>query len=325
MQAVAKANAEASAKAAAKSKAKPKAAPKKTPSSSATIKKRPASQTETETPSPPEPVQQQKKPKNKAQELKDKFKLEGLEDGHAKNEAAAGDEEPAEGEPSSRDRSKSNKFFSMMRSGGLPEAALAALKTADSRDKQTELINQVFVKSGSKLAANDNFELPNSYRKDRIMERADTATDAQSGFGRTIFKRKMNLNDGDLDECVRTGEVRYFKSGDVWLYAAVNVQISSGNSKKSVENLKGKEVDLAPEAAAAFASIFTSMEPEVKLQNNRDGTKGLCRLRVLVEPVRFLASLWQCACFQTDHVFLRSLFSQLFFVHFCFSFFFWVQ
>ena len=54
--------------------------------------------------------------------------------------------------PAETGRSR-NKFFSMMRSGGLPEAVLAVWKTADSRDKQTELINQVFVKSGSKLVA----------------------------------------------------------------------------------------------------------------------------------------------------------------------------
>ena len=257
----------ASSKAHAKGKPKPKPATKKAAAVSTTSKKRPAAKAETL----PDPGK--KKPKTKAEELKEKFKLPDV-GGAEETVEGEEDEELEEDENTSRDRSKSNKFFSMMRSGGLPHAVLEAWQNADSREKQTALINQVFVKAGGKLVIKENFELPSSYRKDRVTERADTATDAQSGYGRTIFKRKMNLTDEDLDECVRTGEVRCFKSGDVWLYAAVNVQMTSGVSKKSVENLQGKEVALAPEAARAFANIFSSMEPEVNLQNNAAANQG---------------------------------------------------
>ena len=45
--------------------------------------------------------------------------------------------------------------------------------------------------------------------------------DAQSGFGRTILKRKkLNLTDDDLEDYVRNGEVRCFKSGDVWPFCS---------------------------------------------------------------------------------------------------------
>ena len=89
--------------------------------------------------------------------------------------------------------------------------------------------------------------------------------DSQSGFGRLIFSRQNNLSPDDLDECVRSGEVRKFKSGDIWLCSAVNVQVESEVKKSTKETLGGNSVDLTEDAATAFTAVFEKMIPEVNL------------------------------------------------------------
>jgi hypothetical protein len=88
---------------------------------------------------------------------------------------------------------------------------------------------------------NSHFNNTDSYKKTRETERVDTAKDSPSGFGKTIFCRKYGLPQEDLEACVASGEVRAFTSGDVTLYAAVNVQMESGVNKKTKETLGMQE------------------------------------------------------------------------------------
>lgn len=67
-----------------------------------------------------------------------------------------------------RDRSKSNRFFTMLNAGGLPEAVLSAWQSAGTRKKQTEIINGVFHRKGGKLVIDQSFLLASTYQKDRI-------------------------------------------------------------------------------------------------------------------------------------------------------------
>ena len=175
-------------------------------------------------------------------------------------------QEIAEVEGEGRDRSKANKFYNMIKKGGLPEAVMHAWHKCGTRKEQTKLINNVFVmdKKG-KYVLNEGFELPGSYAKDRTTERTDLAKDSQSGYGKTIFMRQYQLSADDLEECVRNGEVRKFKSGDIWLYSAVNAVNESAVAKKTAEHLKGQEQELNEEAARAFTAVFDRMQPEVVL------------------------------------------------------------
>ena len=208
-----------------------------------------------------------KEKKSKAQALEECFQNKDDEESE-KEENMKEDEEEEEDElEETRDRSKSARFFTMLSQGGLPEAVLSAWQGAGSRKKQTEIINGIFLKKGGKFVIDPDFVLPTHYQKDKSTERIDSAKDSQSGFGRLIFCRKHNLSPEDLDECVRSGEVRQFKSGDIWLYSAVNVTMESEVKKSTKESLLGAQKDLTEEAATAFTAVFDRMVPEVNLPN----------------------------------------------------------
>ena len=183
----------------------------------------------------------------------------------AEEEKEEEDEGADDAENEVRDRSKSNRFFTMLNAGGLPEAVLSAWQNAGTRKKQTAIINGVFLKQGGKLIIDPNFLAASTYQKDRSTERIDSAADSQSGFGRLIFCKQNNLTEEELEECVRTGEVRKFKSGNIWLYSAVNVKIQSEVKKAVKETLGGQVVELEEDAGAAFAAVFDKMTPEVIL------------------------------------------------------------
>ena len=205
--------------------------------------------------------------KSKKAEMLEAFtvKEEEKEENEEEGEEEDKEEDPDYTETEARDRSKSNRFFTMLNTGGLPEAVLSAWQSAGTRKKQTEIINGLFLKKGGKLVIDQSFMMPTTYQKDRTTERVDSAKDSQSGFGRLIFCRQNNLSPDDLDECVRNGEVRKFKSGDIWLYSAVNVQVESEVRKSTKEMLGGNSVDLTEEAATAFTAVFDRMVPEVNL------------------------------------------------------------
>ena len=209
------------------------------------------------------------KPKSKKEGFLAKFQPNFSEEHDDKDDDQEhGEEEEPEEDPEvdgSRDRSKSNRFFHLMKKGDLPEAVLAAWNASHSRQKQTELINSLFIKKGRTYIVKPDFELPETYKKVRETERVDSAKDAQSGFGKTIFCRKFGLSEEDLAKCVESGEVRAFKSGGVTLYAAVNVQISSGVNKKTMEQLGMEERSLSDEASKAFLAVFETLEPTVNL------------------------------------------------------------
>lgn len=176
----------------------------------------------------------------------------------------AGNPDESEG-LSLRNRSMSNKFYNMLRSGTLPEIVMQQWSKATTRDSQTKLINECFTKVGNKYKIKDEFLLPANYKKNQTTERLDTAMDNQSGFGRLLFRKKFNLEDHELDEAVRTGEVRMFRSGGVVLYSAVNVRLTAGVAKKTAEELSTDELNLDPETAMAFSAAFAALEPDVTL------------------------------------------------------------
>jgi hypothetical protein len=65
--------------------------------------------------------------------------------------------------------------LSRMRNSGI-------MKTQASRrqcGRAHNLANNCFQKQGGKLVLNPHFEMPNSYRKDQVTERIDSAKDAQ--------------------------------------------------------------------------------------------------------------------------------------------------
>ena len=194
-----------------------------------------------------------------------------------KNEKEEGEEEEEKEEDEeidpglARDRSKSVRFFNMMKKSELPEAVLEAWKACTSRMKQTSLINNLFEKRGKNYHLKPEIELPEVYQKRRETEREDKAEDVQSGFGETIFCKKHNLSKEELQLCVQTGEVRSWKSGNVWLYAAVNVKVSSGVAKKTTENLQTREHQLDQESAQAFLDVFNNLEPDVTIQDRAAG------------------------------------------------------
>lgn len=159
----------------------------------------------------------------------------------------------------------------MMKKSELPEAVLEAWKACTSRMKQTSLINNLFEKRGKNYYLKPEIELPEVYQKRRETEREDKAEDVQSGFGETIFCKKHNLSKEELQLCVQTGEVRSWKSGNVWLYAAVNVKVSSGVAKKTTENLQTREHQLDQESAQAFLDVFNNLEPDVTIQDMAAG------------------------------------------------------
>lgn len=158
-----------------------------------------------------------------------------------------------------------NKFYHMLRAGTLPEMVMQQWNKSTTRDSQTKLINQCFTKVGKNYQVKDEYLVPTNYKKKHTTERQDSATDEQSGYGRLLFRKKYNLDEQELDEPVRQGEMRMFKSGAVMLYAAVNVKMCAGVAKKTSEDLSTNEIAMDQETALAFAMAHASMEPDVNL------------------------------------------------------------
>jgi len=50
--------------------------------------------------------------------------------------------------------------------------------------------------------------------------------------------------------------VRRFRSGNIWLYSAVNATMESEVKKLTKESLLGQQKDLTEEAATAFTAVF---------------------------------------------------------------------
>lgn len=225
--------------------------------------KRPAMSKE-ETPAPKKQGQAgklQMAEEEKTKEEKNEDQEEGEEE-HPREEDPMDDEDNE-----TRDRSKSVRFFNMMRKSELFQAVLEAWQASDSRMKQTRLINGLFVKQGKNYVINSKFELPTKYEKNRETSRTDKAMDAQSGYGKTIFMKMMNLTWEELENCLKTGEVRSFESGGVALYAAVNVVNESSVAKTTTERLGMEEVEMDAAASKAFLKVFENVEPEVQLDN----------------------------------------------------------
>eukprot|EP00438_Fugacium_kawagutii_P008780 Skav235595 [mRNA] locus=scaffold3336:10446:11744:+ [translate_table: standard] len=216
---------------------------------------------------PPKKDKPEKTTKSKAEAMMENFVVPEDDEQEEENEKPDSQEEGDEGADEGRNRSKAQKFFAMLKSNSLPQAVMDMWSTTHGREKQTNLINDLFEKKGRNYQIKADYMVPKVYASNLSTEREDKAKDQQSGYGKTIFKRKYNLSDSDLDEAVRGGEVRCFKSGSVWLYAAVNVLVESGVTKKFQENLGTEPVDIGEEAGLAFAKAFHQMVPEVNLQN----------------------------------------------------------
>ena len=133
------------------------------------------------------------KAKAKQGKIADQFQIEDEEAkaDHEEGEEEEKQEDDPEVDPynAPHDRSKSARFFSMMRNSELPQAALQKWQESDSRSKQSALINQLFEKRGKKYFLKSELELPSIYAKTRETERSDRAEDVQSGFGEPISKR----------------------------------------------------------------------------------------------------------------------------------------
>lgn len=222
------------------------------------------------------------KSKSKKSQMLENFEIQDDDDdmGDEKDASVGEAQDEDDGADAGRNRSKSQRFFHMLKAGSLPQGVLEQWSTTHGREKQTSLINDLFEKKGKNYVIKSDYATPKVYQANKSTERTDAAKDQQSGYGRMIFKKKYNLTDEDLDEAVRGGEVRCFKTGNVWLYAAVNVLVESGITKKNTENLSTELMDLGEEAGMAFANVFDQMVPEVNLENQNQSSSA----RPMLDP-----------------------------------------
>lgn len=287
----------------AKSKTKAKAKPKSTPQPSVLPKgkgkgskgkngkgkkglKRPASSVE----DPKDEEVPMKKPSAKVpKKLAESFQLDLSQDDPAQDVGCEGDEGGEEEDPveddevdpgpeveEGRDRSKSKKFFQMLRKGSLPEAAKEAWGKCANRKEQTQMINTLYKSDGKNLIVQDRFALPKSYVLEKEMEKKERALERQEGYGKTIFMRKNALSEDDLQACLDAGEVVSWKSGDLTLFAATNQTFSQEASKTSKEKMASDKISLDKTTGRAFASAFEMLSPEVQSSHHRSlkGLKG---------------------------------------------------
>lgn len=192
--------------------------------------------------------------------------LAGEEMGEEEDPVEDDEVEPPEDDPadSARDRSKSKKFFGMLKRGSLPEAAKEAWGKCANRKEMTAMINTLFKSDGKHLVIQERFALPKSYMMEKEMAKKEKAREQQEGYGKTIFMRKNQLTEEDLQACMDSGEVVSWRSGGLTLYAATNQTFSQEASKISKEKMASDVINLDANTGRAFAACFDMMQPEVQ-------------------------------------------------------------
>ncbi|CAJ1356920.1 unnamed protein product, partial [Effrenium voratum] len=172
--------------------------------------------------------------------------------------------EIAEGAEESRDRSKAARFFQLMRGGSLPEAVLSEWQKSGTRKAQSALINNLFEKVGGRLQVKADFVRPATYQQTKTVERTETATDRQSGFGKTVFMRMYRFDtDDDLQAAIDAGDVMTFTTNGKTMYAVVNVELNTSAKKNNAETMASDVLELSAETGSIFDSIWSKLSPDV--------------------------------------------------------------
>ena len=169
-------------------------------------------------------------------------------------------------ESEGRDRSKAKRFKKLLETGSLPEQVLEAWSRCGSRHEQTATIKTLFKMENNRLVMTEDYTLPKMYQHKQQYTSSEAALSNKDGFGKLIFKKRNNLSEEELQECLRDGSVVKWQSGDIDLYAARNIQITKGAEKKVSDEMQGKSVELDDESSVLMHNAFTSMESDLKLE-----------------------------------------------------------
>ena len=135
------------------------------------------------------------------------------------------------------DRSKAKRFKKLLEAGSLPEQVLDAWARCTTRTEQTSMINTLFRMEGNRLTLTEDYTLPKTYQNRQTYQASEGAYSTKNGFGKTIFMKRNNLTEEELATCLLDGSVVKWKSGDLELYAARNIQITKSAEKKITDEM----------------------------------------------------------------------------------------
>lgn len=299
----------------AKAKVSVKAPPPPPPSP---VLKRPASSMVTPKMKPPpkQPPVLKKPATSKASGLAGAFQVD-MEEEHEEGEEEEPEEDQnaedeEEGDLDARNRCKSRKFWQMLKAGSIPMAAQNAWKACSTRSDQTRLINTLFEKKNGQYVLKQDYFVPESYQLKKETQKSEKALDESAGYGRLLFCKRNGLSDQELEQALKSGEVRCWTHGDMKLYSAVNVTYQSEALKRTTEKLDGHEVYLDGESGGAFCQIFDAMDPQVN-------SSGPASSGLLADDRSPQAPLPFCIMFSV-YLSVCSCYQPVSFVHACWAF-----
>ena len=162
-----------------------------------------------------------------------------------------------------RDRSKTNKFMTMLKAGQLPEYIQQEWEKTESmktgkREQQSLIINSLFDRSTlGRLIMNDDKPFFRSMQES-YQERSDTKR--LKTLPRLLFMGKYNLTEEKLKEGVAKGEFLEIKEGDTFSYAfQTAIQDFKTGFKSGMGWDMGKEGD--KKQLKAFQGLTANQNP----------------------------------------------------------------